>query len=42
MVERQIQDSHPPRVSYRLTPKGKALRPTLGSIDEWAHRWGEL
>jgi DNA-binding HxlR family transcriptional regulator len=42
MVQRQIHDGHPPRVSYRLTPKGKALRPTLGSIDEWAHRWGEL
>jgi DNA-binding HxlR family transcriptional regulator len=41
LVQREVQDNRPPRVSYRLTPKGRALRQTLGSLDQWAHRWGE-
>ena len=39
LVERKVDDGRPPRVSYRLTPKGRALRSTLGSLDAWAHRW---
>ncbi len=41
LVQREVRDTRPPQVSYRLTSKGMALRQTLGSLDQWAHRWGE-
>ncbi len=41
LVQREVQDGRPPRVRYRLSQKGKALRETLGVLDEWAHRWVE-
>jgi DNA-binding HxlR family transcriptional regulator len=41
LVRRVVEDSRPPRVSYQLTQKGKALRHTLGSLDQWAHRWAD-
>ena len=37
LVERRVHDQTPVRVSYRLTPRGEALRPVMVSIAEWAH-----
>src|SRR5512138_1933893 len=36
---REVADSRPPSVSYRLTDKGKALAPILEAIREWGHQW---
>ena len=32
----------PGRFDYRLTPKGKALRTVVGSIERWASEWVTL
>ena len=33
-------DPGPPvRVSYRLTPRGRALSPVIASVDAWAADW---
>ena len=39
LVVRSVSDARPPRVSYRLTPKGKALAPVLDSVGGWASEW---
>ena len=39
IVIREVSDSAPVRVIYRLTPKGKALKPMLDSISDWAYAW---
>jgi DNA-binding HxlR family transcriptional regulator len=36
IVERRVLDSSPVRVEYSLTPKGRALEPTLGALKQWA------
>ncbi len=37
IVERRVRDGSPVRVEYSLTPKGRALEPTLGALKDWAH-----
>ena len=37
VVERRFYRQHPPRAEYRLTGKGRALRPVLKAM----HSWGE-
>jgi DNA-binding HxlR family transcriptional regulator len=39
LVERSVQPGTPPRVSYSLTEKGKALRPAIDELGDWARRW---
>jgi DNA-binding HxlR family transcriptional regulator len=39
LVERSVQAGTPPRVSYSLTEKGKALRPAIDELGDWARRW---
>jgi DNA-binding HxlR family transcriptional regulator len=36
IVERRVLEGSPVRVEYSLTPKGRALEPTLGALKEWA------
>ena len=43
IVVREVGDSRPPSVTYRLTDKGRALAPVLDGISEWAGAWeGEV
>jgi len=39
MVKRSVEGGTPPRVSYSLTEKGKALRPAIHELRAWARRW---
>jgi DNA-binding HxlR family transcriptional regulator len=39
IVVREVEPTRPPQVSYRLTPKGRALSPVLESIASWGHDW---
>jgi DNA-binding HxlR family transcriptional regulator len=39
LVERLVDPGPPVRVSYRLTPRGKALSPVIATIDAWAADW---
>ena len=39
VVERSVVAGTPPRVSYALTPKGRALEPALDELTTWASRW---
>lgn len=39
MVERLVDPGPPVRVSYRLTPAGRALGPVIASVDSWAADW---
>lgn len=39
IVERQLYSEHPPRMEYRLTPKGKALGPVLQSMRDWGEQY---
>src|SRR5438105_2705258 len=36
LVERLVDPGPPVRVSYRLTPRGRALSPVIASVDRWA------
>jgi DNA-binding HxlR family transcriptional regulator len=38
IVERRVLDASPVRVEYSLTPKGRALEPTLRALKDWAHQ----
>lgn len=40
IVERRVLDGAPVRVEYSLTPKGRALEPTLGALKSWAQEHG--
>ena len=42
IVERIVYPHIPVRVEYRLTEKGRDLRPVVQSIHEWAQEWVEL
>ncbi|MFI5709026.1 winged helix-turn-helix transcriptional regulator [Kribbella sp. NPDC051620] len=46
VVERVAYQEHPPRYSYKLTPRGRALLPVLVALQDWGDRWllgdGEL
>ncbi|MDX3454826.1 helix-turn-helix domain-containing protein [Streptomyces sp. ME02-8801-2C] len=39
IVERRVEEGPPTRVSYRLTPKGRALGAIVDGITLWAHAW---
>ena len=39
LVERSVHAGSPPRVSYALTEKGRALRPAIRELRSWARRW---
>jgi DNA-binding HxlR family transcriptional regulator len=39
IVARRVSDEAPVRVEYELTPKGKALGPTVTELRRWAREW---
>jgi DNA-binding HxlR family transcriptional regulator len=39
LVERTVHAGTPPRVSYALTEKGKALHPAIRELRAWARHW---
>src|SRR5438067_11282682 len=39
LVERLVDPGPPVRVSYRLTPRGRALSPVIASVDAWVADW---
>jgi len=39
IVTREVYDDSPVRVDYALTPKGRALDPSLKAIRAWAREW---
>ena len=39
LVERSVHADTPPRVSYALTDKGKALGPAIRELGAWAQHW---
>jgi DNA-binding HxlR family transcriptional regulator len=41
IVARTVIPEVPVRVEYSLTPKGRALSPSLEAIGRWAERWVE-
>ena len=41
LVERSVHAGNPPRVSYALTEKGKALGPAIQELRSWARRWND-
>jgi DNA-binding HxlR family transcriptional regulator len=41
VLDRRVFDDRPPRVEYRLTRRGRALRPLLRQIDRIIARWDD-
>jgi DNA-binding HxlR family transcriptional regulator len=39
IVAREVYEGSPVRVEYALTPKGRALQPSLDAIRTWAREW---
>lgn len=39
IVEKTVFSTIPPKTSYALTPKGKALKPIISAIAQWASRY---
>jgi DNA-binding HxlR family transcriptional regulator len=39
LVERHVHPGSPVRVEYGLTPKGRALEPTIAQLKVWAREW---
>jgi DNA-binding HxlR family transcriptional regulator len=39
LVRRAVHAGTPPRVSYGLTEKGRALEPAITELSAWARRW---
>lgn len=39
LVERSVHPGSPARVSYSLTPTGRALEPAITELHNWAQRW---
>jgi DNA-binding HxlR family transcriptional regulator len=39
IVARQVYEEAPVRVEYELTPKGRALEPTVKALRAWACDW---
>lgn len=39
LVERNVHDSSPVKVSYALTEKGRSLTPVMESLQKWAAAW---
>lgn len=42
LVERRDYGETPPRVDYRLTPKGRSLEPVLMAMQDWALAHGSM
>lgn len=40
LIVREVSPGRPVQVSYRVTPKGEALKPVFVAIGEWAEAWG--
>jgi len=40
VIEGRLYAEHPPRHEYRLTEKGRELRPVLGAMKSWGERYG--
>ncbi len=41
LVTREVYPETPVRVEYRLTKKGKSLKPMMTTISDWAQEWVE-
>lgn len=41
MVEREYHAEIPPRVEYRLTPQGEAVRPVVDALAAWGRGLGQ-
>nr|WP_307815421.1 helix-turn-helix domain-containing protein [Streptomyces sp. 7-21] len=39
LLTREVEPGPPLRVSYRLTPAGEGLRPSLAELTRWAERY---
>jgi DNA-binding HxlR family transcriptional regulator len=39
IIVREVHNTRPVLVEYRLTEKGKALQPVVDSIGAWAEQW---
>ena len=39
LVERSVHDGVPARVSYALSEKGRALKPVMLELRDWARAW---
>jgi DNA-binding HxlR family transcriptional regulator len=39
IIDRESYDEIPPRVEYRPTAKGQALRPTLEAVADWVEEY---
>lgn len=37
LIKREVDTGPPLAVTYRLTPRGEALRPAMNAIRSWAH-----
>ena len=35
LIERRLYSEHPPRLEYRLTEKGRSLRPVMNALRTW-------
>lgn len=42
VVEREVHEGPPARVSYRLSALGRSLEPALRELEGWARRWGAV
>ncbi|GIP31054.1 helix-turn-helix domain-containing protein [Paenibacillus sp. J2TS4] len=40
IVERKVYPETPVRIEYTLTDKGKALKPVMDEVQQWAQAWG--
>lgn len=41
ILVRHVYPETPVRIEYELTEKGKALRPVMNQIQDWAEHWVE-
>jgi DNA-binding HxlR family transcriptional regulator len=39
LIDRLVSNSHPIRVEYQLTDKGKDLKTALDQVGHWATKW---
>ena len=39
IVERRVEEDGSGHVQYALTPKGRALEPSVRALKSWAHAW---
>lgn len=40
LIVREVGAGRPVHVTYRITPKGEALKPVFEAIGAWAAEWG--